>query len=101
LLDEFQHARFRELARAYLWDGGAGGSSRRRGAGRALDSGADIIGVNNRNLHTFEVTLETSLRLAEKIPASVVKVTESGIHSRADVNGSAPRASMRFWWAST
>jgi indole-3-glycerol phosphate synthase len=51
----------------------------------ALRSGADIVGVNNRNLHTFEVTLETSLRLAEKIPANVVKVSESGIHSRADV----------------
>jgi len=51
----------------------------------ALDSGAAIIGVNNRNLHTFEVTLETSLQLAGKIPASVVKVSESGIHSQADV----------------
>ncbi|MBZ5633910.1 MAG: indole-3-glycerol phosphate synthase TrpC [Acidobacteriia bacterium] len=53
--------------------------------GAALDSGAEIVGVNNRNLHTFAVTLETSLRLAEKIPANVVKVSESGIHSRADV----------------
>ena len=51
----------------------------------ALDSGAEIVGVNNRNLHTFEVTLETSLQLAGKIPAGVVKVSESGIHSRADV----------------
>lgn len=51
----------------------------------ALGSGADIIGVNNRNLHTFEVTLETSLRLAEKIPTSIVKVSESGIHSPADI----------------
>ena len=51
----------------------------------ALDSGADIVGVNNRNLHTFEVTLDTSLRLAEKIPAAVVKIAESGIQSRADV----------------
>ncbi len=51
----------------------------------AIASGADIIGVNNRNLHTFEVTLETSLRLAEKIPASAIKVAESGIHSQADV----------------
>jgi indole-3-glycerol phosphate synthase len=41
--------------------------------------------VNNRNLHTFEVTLETSLRLVEKIPASVIKVSESGIHSNDDV----------------
>jgi indole-3-glycerol phosphate synthase len=51
----------------------------------ALDSGAGIIGVNNRNLHTFEVSLETSLRLAEKMPVNVVKVAESGIHSRQDV----------------
>ena len=51
----------------------------------ALGSGAEIVGVNNRNLHTFEVALETSLQLAQKIPASVVKVTESGIHARADV----------------
>ena len=51
----------------------------------ALGSGAQIVGVNNRNLHTFEVALETSLQLAEKIPANVVKVSESGIHSRADV----------------
>ena len=53
--------------------------------GTALDSGASIVGVNNRNLHTFEVALETSLHLAENIPANVVKVSESGIHSRADV----------------
>ena len=51
----------------------------------AVGSGAEIIGVNNRNLHTFEVTLDTSLRLAEKIPANVVRVAESGIHSREDV----------------
>ncbi len=51
----------------------------------ALDSGADIVGVNNRNLHTFEVTLDTSLRLAEKMPAAMIKVAESGIHSRGDL----------------
>ena len=51
----------------------------------ALDSGAEIVGVNNRNLHTFEVSLETALRLVEKIPANVVKVAESGIHSNMDV----------------
>ena len=51
----------------------------------AIGSGAEIIGVNNRNLHTFDVTLETSLRLVEKIPAGVVKVSESGIHSRSAV----------------
>lgn len=52
----------------------------------ALEAGADLIGVNNRDLRTFEVKLETSLHLAERIPSSVVKVAESGIHSAADVN---------------
>ena len=51
----------------------------------AIDSGAENVGVNNRNLHTFEVKLETSLRLLEKIPSDVVKVAESGIESREDV----------------
>ena len=52
---------------------------------RALDSGAEILGVNNRDLHTFRVTLETSLRLAERIPTGVVRVSESGIHGATDV----------------
>jgi indole-3-glycerol phosphate synthase len=51
----------------------------------ALQSGARIIGVNNRDLHTFEVNLNVSLRLAEGIPADVVRVAESGIHSSAEV----------------
>jgi indole-3-glycerol phosphate synthase len=51
----------------------------------ALGSGAEIVGVNNRNLHTFEVALETSLQLAGRIPANIVKVSESGIHAPADV----------------
>ena len=52
----------------------------------AADSGAQIIGVNSRNLRTFEVHLETALRLAPRIPAYAVKVAESGIHSAADVH---------------
>jgi indole-3-glycerol phosphate synthase len=51
----------------------------------AIDSGANIIGVNNRDLRTFEVKLETSLALAEKMPSGTVLVSESGIHSNADV----------------
>jgi indole-3-glycerol phosphate synthase len=51
----------------------------------ALAAGADIVGVNNRNLKTFEVTLETSLRLAQEIPQGVLAISESGIHSHADV----------------
>jgi indole-3-glycerol phosphate synthase len=51
----------------------------------AIASGASMIGVNNRNLRTFEVTLETSVRLAERMPPGVVRVAESGIHSRSHV----------------
>jgi indole-3-glycerol phosphate synthase len=52
---------------------------------RAVASGARMIGVNNRNLHTFEVNLQTALRLADKIPAGAIKVAESGIHSAKDI----------------
>ncbi|HLH00404.1 MAG TPA: indole-3-glycerol phosphate synthase TrpC [Bryobacteraceae bacterium] len=51
----------------------------------AIASGARIIGVNNRNLHTFEVDLNVSLRLAAKMPPETVTVAESGIQSRADI----------------
>lgn len=44
-----------------------------------LESGADLIGVNNRDLKTFEVSLDVSKRLAEHIPSGVVRVSESGI----------------------
>ncbi len=53
---------------------------------KAADSGATLIGVNNRNLETFEVTLETSLTLAAQMPRGAVSVSESGIHTRADLN---------------
>jgi len=52
---------------------------------KALASGAEIVGVNNRDLSTFQVTLETSLSLAARIPAGVLKVSESGIHCAQDV----------------
>jgi indole-3-glycerol phosphate synthase len=52
---------------------------------RALESGARILGVNNRDLRTFQVSLDTSIRLAPRIPASVIQVSESGIHSREDI----------------
>jgi indole-3-glycerol phosphate synthase len=52
---------------------------------RALDAGCDLIGINSRNLHTFEVNIETALGLAGKIPASCVRVAESGIQSGADL----------------
>ena len=52
---------------------------------RVFDAGATLIGVNNRNLHTFEVDLDHVLRLREQIPDRCVLVAESGIRSRADV----------------
>jgi indole-3-glycerol phosphate synthase len=52
---------------------------------RALDAGCDLIGVNTRDLRTFKVDLETAFVLAEKFPANVVKVAESGIHSAEDI----------------
>ena len=49
------------------------------------ESGADAIGVNNRNLKTLEVRLETSLELVDRIPRAVVRVAESGIATPGDV----------------
>jgi len=52
---------------------------------RATKGGARLIGVNNRNLEDFSVDLSTSERLAAKIPAGAIKVAESGIRDREDV----------------
>ena len=53
--------------------------------GEALEAGASIIGVNNRDLKTFDVDLQTSLRLAKQIPDDRLFVVESGIHGKADI----------------
>ena len=47
----------------------------------ALESGAEIVGVNNRDLRSFETHLDVSIELAPGIPDSVIGVAESGIHS--------------------
>ena len=52
---------------------------------RALAAGAGLIGVNNRDLKTLEVSLETSLRLAKRIPSGVLAVSESGIRESDDI----------------
>ena len=52
---------------------------------RAIASGAKLIGINNRNLRTFEVSLNTTLNMLGEVPADRLLVTESGILSPQDV----------------
>jgi len=52
---------------------------------RALAAGATLIGVNNRDLRTFEVDLGRTVRMREKVPLDAVFVGESGIYTRDDV----------------
>ncbi|MBS0209106.1 MAG: indole-3-glycerol phosphate synthase TrpC [Planctomycetes bacterium] len=52
---------------------------------RVFDAGATLIGINNRNLHTFEVDLGHTIRMRERVPDECVLVGESGIATREDV----------------
>ncbi len=52
---------------------------------RAISSGAKLIGVNNRNLRTFDVSLQTTLDMLDMLPEDRILVTESGIHMQQDV----------------
>ena len=52
---------------------------------RVIAAGAALVGVNNRNLHTFEVSLDHTLRLRDAIPDECALVSESGIKTRSDV----------------
>ncbi|MFT7141497.1 MAG: indole-3-glycerol phosphate synthase, partial [Sulfitobacter sp.] len=52
---------------------------------RALNVEPDILGINNRNLKTFEVSLETTLVLKDAVSSSSLVITESGIHTKQDV----------------
>ncbi len=52
---------------------------------RALAAGSEIVGINNRDLRTFKVDLNTTRELTRAIPTDKVIVSESGIHTREDV----------------
>ncbi|MFN3317008.1 MAG: indole-3-glycerol phosphate synthase TrpC [Raineya sp.] len=52
---------------------------------RALQPNIDIVGVNNRNLKDFQVSIENAVRLAEKIPNDFVKIAESGLQNAEDI----------------
>jgi indole-3-glycerol phosphate synthase len=52
---------------------------------RALDAGARVLGINNRDLATFETDLTTTLELLDEVPSGVTVVSESGIRGRSDV----------------
>ena len=84
ILEERQLRDYRELAEKYRLSALVEVHDERE-LDLASASGARIIGVNNRNLRTFEVTLDVALDLAGRMPPNVVRVAESGIHSADDV----------------
>jgi len=53
---------------------------------KAVSCGAEMIGINNRDLDTFDIDLSTTLNLAPKVPRDCVVVSESGIRTRADID---------------
>jgi indole-3-glycerol phosphate synthase len=85
ILDEAQLRAFRELAREFGMAALVEVHDRAELA-IAVESGAEIIGVNNRDLRTFQVSLDTSIDLAPEIPQGVIKVSESGIFNSTDVH---------------
>lgn len=85
ILDEAQLRAFRELASEFGMAALVEVHDRAELA-IAVESGAEIIGVNNRDLRTFQVSLDTSIGLAPEIPQGIIKVSESGIFSSSDVH---------------
>jgi len=53
---------------------------------KAIELNTLLIGINNRNLKTFDVSLQTSIDLKEKIPSGRIAITESGIFTREDID---------------
>jgi indole-3-glycerol phosphate synthase len=84
ILDDAELSAYRQLARELKLDVLTEAHDERE-VMRALRSGADIVGVNNRNLRDFSVDVNNSLRLRKLVPDSVVFVSESGIRTPEDV----------------
>jgi indole-3-glycerol phosphate synthase len=63
---------------------------------RALAAGAKIVGINNRDLHTFSVSLSTSEQLASEVPDDVILVSESGLNTATDLRRLAERGFKGF-----
>jgi indole-3-glycerol phosphate synthase len=85
ILDAPQLRGFRELAKEFGMAALVEVHDRRE-LGIAIESGAEIVGVNNRDLRTFQISLDTSIQLAPEIPRDVLKVSESGIFHASDVH---------------
>lgn len=83
-LDDAQLAAFYAMARALGLDVLVEVHDRRE-LERALKLGIDLVGINNRDLHTFDVSLQTTWDLLSMIPPDILVVTESGINTKQDV----------------
>ena len=84
ILDERQLRSYRELATRYRMAALVEVHSQDE-MDLAVGSGATVIGVNSRNLHTFDVNLDVAFTLAARMPEGSIRVAESGIRSAADV----------------
>lgn len=67
---------------------------------RALKLSTPLVGINNRNLHTFELTLQTTFDLLPMVPKDRIVITESGIHTPDDVVLMQNQNVNAFWWVS-
>ncbi len=84
ILDDQELLEYRELAE-YSGNGCTGEAHDEEEVARALKAGAKIVGVNNRDLKTFKVDMNNSIRLRNLAPYNVVFVSESGIKNAGDI----------------
>ena len=85
ILDDVQLREYRQLAESLGLDALVEAHDERE-VERALEAGAKSVGVNNRDLRTFRVDMNNSIRLRNLAPEEVVFVSESGIRTSADIN---------------